>query len=383
MKSLMKKSLALVLMCAVAFGCMCIGTSAAAEVKNPAVSVSQSSVAAKPGETVQSKISFANVGVVAGIQFKIEYDAAALTPDVNSLNANLKAAFGDAAKAADANGVISIVAVKSGTESSVDVVLPFEVKQDVSAGVKKLTVTNLLMVDNSENAINSCKSFDGSVVVNRVDTANKTVTEDKAESLDTSDTFVPFGSAYTDGGEFFSKNSDGSFDLKAGDVKYDSFKLPEASIGFTTFGTSENIIAKNDEGKKDGYVQFGTYVNNVAASSYGTLLMVGDFDAFADYYRAMGKTDAQVLNSVYKTYINNQAKWGTDKGLNIKGKNGATIAVYAVDRTSYMWKNADSSNFQYALRVKTEAGNKYYGVGYALKDDGSVIFSAEIQNYNK
>ena len=48
-----------------------------------------------------------------------------------------------------------------------------------------------------------------------------------------------------------------------------------------------------------------------------------------------------------------------------------------------MWKNSDATSFQYALRVKTEAGKKYYAVGYGIKDDDSVIFSAEIQNYNK
>lgn len=379
MKSLMKKSLALVLMCAVAFGCMCIGASAASA--DPTVAVSKSSVAAKAGESASAKITFTNIGAVAGMQFKVSYDASALTFDADTFNADLQSIFKNS-KAVDNGGSVSVVAVNSG-KAVAELYLPFTVKADAAVGTKEFKVSDLLMVDNGENAIKNCKTIDGSIVINRADTTTVPVTEDKSENLDDTDSFVPFGSAYDDAGNYYKKNADGSFELKAGDVKVDKFKKPDASLGFTTFGTSENILAENEGAKKDGYVQFGTYVDSVTAKTYGTLLMVGDFNAFAEYYRAKGYTDNQVVNSIYKTYSNNSDKWGTDGGLTINGKNGVSLAVYAVKSNTYMWKNSDASSFQYALRVKTEAGKQYYAVGYGIKDDNSVIFSAEIQNYNK
>lgn len=379
MKSLMKKSLALVLMCAVAFGCMCIGASAASA--DPTVAVSKSGVAAKPGEIVNVRITFKNIGAVAGLQFKVSYNPVALAADVDTFNTHLQSNFVHP-KAVNSAGYVSVVAVNEGTsEAYAD--LPFTVNANATVGTYNFKVSDLLMVDKGENAIKNCKTIDGSIVINRAGTTTVPVTGDKSENLDDTNSFVPFGSAYDDAGNFYKKNADGSFELKAGDVKVDKFKKPDASLGFTTFGTSENILAENEGAKKDGYVQFGTYVDSVTAKTYGTLLMVGDFNAFAEYYRAKGYADNKVVNSIYKTYSNNSDKWGKDGGLTINGKNGVSLAVYAVKSSTYMWKNSDASSFQYALRVKTEAGKQYYAVGYGIKDDNSVIFSAEIQNYNK
>ncbi len=381
MKSLMKKSLALVLMCAVAFGCMCIGASAASADPNPVVAVSNSSVAAKPGERVNVRITFKNIGAVAGLQFKVSYNPVALAADVDTFNTHLQSNFGNS-KAVNSAGCVSVVAVNEGTsEAYAD--LPFTVNAAAAVGTYNFKVSDLLMVDKGENAIKACKTIDGSIVINRADTTTVPVTEDKSENLDDDDSFVPFGSAYDEAGNFYNKNADGSFDLKAGDVKVDKFKKPDASLGFTTFGTSENILAENEDAKKDGYVQFGTYVDSVTAKTYGTLLMIGDFNAFAEYYRVKGKTDTEVLAAIYKTYANNSDKWGEDGGLTINGKNGVSLAVYAVKSNTYMWKNSDATSFQYALRVKTAADNQYFAVGYGIKDDDSVIFSAEIQNINK
>ena len=212
--------------------------------------------------------------------------------------------------------------------------------------------------------------------------------------------FVPAGGVYTDSGDgtytYYDKISDGTFtDLpENGNIEIQKCPLPTGGKKLTTFGNSkqkkiekgtykDEDYAKIPAYKKDNGIQFGTYVTEgYVAGKYGTLVIMGDYNAFRNYYSLKGKTETELLDLIikrYDTYIDKEIDgevFAAGDPLTLKGGTNY-ITVKKVAQTKLMWEG--NSAFQYAVRLYDLVDDKSYtAVAYSVVD-GVFTFSSEIQ----
>ena len=188
------------------------------------------------------------------------------------------------------------------------------------------------------------------------------------------DYFIPYGSVYTIVGEeykYAKKDENGTFlDTNGATVK--TFKVPEG--GFGTFGVSNYVLKDRRDARQFGSVD-ANYNNT---KTYGTLVIIGDWAAFRDYYLAnKGYSDADLMKLVYNGYHETMEKGDYDY-ISFKDGNGNKIKVYDVPQTKVMWQSG--SHLEYAVRVSgLVSGSTYTAVGYNVTSEG-VSLSSEIKS---
>ena len=178
--------------------------------------------------------------------------------------------------------------------------------------------------------------------------------------------FIPYGSVYTvkDGVyNYKSKDEYGKFDVTA-DTIVQAFKLPED--GFATFGVSDSAVEEEDA------KQFGNITTSYTKDKkYGTLVFIGQWEAFKDYNLSQKGYSEKVL--VEKLYAAYNAANPDGKYTFVSFKSGdAVIRVYDVAQKNWMWKNETDGILEYAVRVYGLVdGSEYAAVAYNI--DGETV----------
>lgn len=212
-------------------------------------------------------------------------------------------------------------------------------------------------------------------------------------SVDSEKEFIPYGGAYTlTNGEYtyYDKQTSGNIDFEGatGNVTVLKCKLPDANVGITTFGASKSTF-------KDSYsnntIQFGSYTLFSSSKSYGTLLVVGDFNDMVNYYLTNKPdkyaTAEDVVAKVMKLINDNHIENATYVKFTYDKTNSKAVYVAKIARSTYMWRNSEEdanvTQLQYALRVHDIADkNKdvnYTAIGYSVDSSENYKFSTEIK----
>lgn len=177
------------------------------------------------------------------------------------------------------------------------------------------------------------------------------------------DHFIPYGFVKKDG-SFIKKNSDGSFSNVPENEFYKQYKRPD---GITTFAVSHDITSKQPV--------FGSYAVNLKTEgiNYGTMLMVGEWDAFYAKFIETYKTDAALMAKISEFYDEHKGEHNY-VGLKWDDK---VIKVYKTPQNNYMWKN--DTDIQYAVKISgLKSDEQCVAIGY-YKAGSDVIFSSEFK----
>ena len=161
--------------------------------------------------------------------------------------------------------------------------------------------------------------------------------------------FIPYGAVYT--GEatdptYVPKNEEGEFTVAPGTV-VKTFKVPEG--GFGTFGISHSAVALKPA------KQFGNVDTKYTRDKkYGTLVIVGDWSGFRDWYLSnKAYSNSELVNKIYNAF--NKANPATDGKRTydyvLFEAGDSEIKVYNVDQKNWMWKSAEKGIIEYAVRV--------------------------------
>lgn len=212
-------------------------------------------------------------------------------------------------------------------------------------------------------------------------------------SVDVKEEFIPYGGAYTDNGDgsytYYEKGIDGKIVFpSATSVTVLKCKLPSDEIGVTTFGASKSTF---DDGYKYNTIQFGSYAKFNGEKTYGTLLVIGDFDDMVNYYltnkSSTYKSADDVVARLMKLLDDNHIDNAKYVKFNYNKAAGKYVHVAKVVRNTYMWRNneveANATALQYAIRVydiPAENTNvKYTAIAYSVGSDAKYKFSTEIK----
>ena len=206
---------------------------------------------------------------------------------------------------------------------------------------------------------------------------NETVTGETVSQPEGNDYFIPYGSVYkvTDEGkyEYANKGTEGTFNGTNG-MTATQFKVPTNGLG--TFGISESMKETTNPSK-----QFGNYTNTYSPDNkYGTMIIVGDWVGFKDWYLAnKGYSDAVLFEKVYKAYraaMENTEVENADYVILTAG--GKEIHVYDVPQTKVMWQSG--SVLEYAVRVINNFNEEksYSAAAYCIKGENDVLLSKDI-----
>ncbi len=369
MASLFKKTFAVVMAVALVFTCLTVN--AASEGTSINVSTAYSS---NISETVTVELHTRNFGAVYGSDFTIKL------PDGFEVATDVQVKSGKSWDK-DSNYVVSEnkntirfldVRTTEGFDISFGVAIPAGKPDDTY----EISIINGTFIDAYE-ADYSVKTSVGAIVV-RTDT--NTEFDGTTEGY-----FIPYGSVKDDSGKFVDKNEDGSFD---NGVVSKSFKLPEASVGVTTFGASSRP-ADEDKGISKG-IQLGSYAVNTVGKKYGTLMIMGDdttgTGTYADFRAAQSHlTDEQIYSKLAEMYFNAKPSDGTIK-VTYANKT-KYIIVGCVAQTKYMWKGEVNKvpHLQYAVRAINPGETRTYtavAYNYAEDSEGTLsayVFSKEIK----
>ena len=213
------------------------------------------------------------------------------------------------------------------------------------------------------------------------------VATDEITKLDTTQYFIPYGGVYSvinSKIKYYDKTGVNSFDLsKAGENKVSVLKckLPAAGKDVTTFGLGTMEGDKSlpvTDYKHFNALQFGSYAKKADNVRFGTLLIMGDYNAFKTAIGAA--TDEAALRAIVAKYDKT-----VDEKDNVNPGDAVTftkdtnkITVKKVAQSKEMW--SDNEYLQYAVRLyKLVPGRIYTSVGYSF-DGTTYNFSAEIQS---
>lgn len=197
---------------------------------------------------------------------------------------------------------------------------------------------------------------------------NKEITSLSAEN----GYFIPYGFVKSNG-TYIKKGTDCNFANVPANQKFRQYKLPEA---ITTFGVSHS----ENENDKDPI--FGSYAVNNATDGikYGTMLMVGDWEAFSTNFKTTYTTDEALIKRISEFYDAHKSGYNNYVGLKwTDGETAKILKVYKTPQNNWMWKN--TTDIQYAVKaigLKTE--EQCAAVGY-FTDNGTTSFSGEIKCY--
>lgn len=219
-----------------------------------------------------------------------------------------------------------------------------------------------------------------------------TYTKDDIKTSVKEGEFIPAYGAYTVvNGEYtyYDKDLNGNIDFTGeGTVNVLKCKLPAPEIGITTFGASKSTFA---DSFANNTIQFGSYANFSSSNSYGTLLIVGDFNDMVNYYltdkSATYKTAEDVVARVMKLINDNSIANANYVKFTYDKTNSKYVHVAKIARKTYMWRNADteedSSALQYAIRVHdisaAHKNTNYTAIGYSVDGSNNYKFSTEIK----
>ena len=263
------------------------------------------------------------------------------------------------------------------TKTGLELVLEFSV-EDAEIGTYQVTVSGDFADETADQVYKS--NGTGNLVINRAE-ANPQSLSALNEMTKDPGYFIPYGGASVNG-ESLTKNEDGTFDMGVltGDISVLKCKLPAEGKDVTTFAISPHKTDKNS-------IQFGSYVPNTTSPTYGTFVIIGDYEAFKAA-KANGLTDEEVLKKfgdLYKTSIeeavgkteNNYMKISYDTGYILVGRK---------TQSRFMWKGVqdEKTPLQYALRMtqidNADKDKTFTAVGYSRTADGTYNFSAEMQS---
>lgn len=357
----MKKALAILLTLAMLFAVLAINTSANTVAPTITVFGNESTPVDAAGE-VKFTVRLANFGTVQGLDLKITADNDITFTAVEADEIELVKYSNYTLK----NQEIHIVDVTGNIANANDLTVA---NITVTATVNGDSVINVIgslakdgttLFNNDEYGING-----GKVIIKKVTEA--TVTE--STNLEAEENFfIPYGAVVKSDGTFVPKKNDGGFDVAEGDT-YTKVAVPAS--GITTFAWSK---AKTDDSNA---VRFGNYAKITENTTYGTMVICGDWDAFQQYYQAeKGYSAADLIKKISDSY---DANIGENDYVYFVA-NGIQIDVYKVSQYNYMWK--DSNSLEYAVRVNgLEADDKCAAVAYAITGSGPAKFSTEIKTY--
>lgn len=269
------------------------------------------------------------------------------------------------------------------TKETLELTLTFNVS-GATVGNYEVTL-DAKLADTNATLIEGVTPINGTLVIGR---AKEELTKTQAGVVPgaSANYFIPFG-AYTGTAEspnILTKKADGSFDTtgvaESETIYAMKCKLPTVEKKVTTFATAKKA-AKTGENlenyEKYNGIQFGSYATDKDAT-YGTFVIIGDFNAFKEAYKSKYATNEAVLDRIAALYD----KTITSESKFLKLKYGDKyIYVGRNTRTKYMW-NGDSA-IQYALRVyNVYEDQTYTAVGYFVTTAGEAktyTFSNEIQ----
>ena len=190
--------------------------------------------------------------------------------------------------------------------------------------------------------------------------------------------FIPYGSVFTgsaEAPEYVAKDKDGKFNVAAG-TTVQAFKIPEG--GFGTFGISNSTVGEEDAR------QFGNVATGYTADrKYGSLVIVGQWTAFKEYYLSKKAfTENDLIEKIFASSNRVIAEQNVDYVIFNAGT--ASIKVYNVAQKNYMWKSETLNMLEYAVRVYGLLENTEYAVAaYNTDANGTdAVFSKEIRSLN-
>lgn len=188
--------------------------------------------------------------------------------------------------------------------------------------------------------------------------------------------FIPYGFVKSSD-KYIKKDVNGNFAKVPANQKFKQYKLPEP---ITTFGVSHS---ENDNDKDP---IFGSYAVNLSTGAkYGTMLMVGKWDAFSAWAlsKDSGKTTADLIARVSALYDDIKSKNTSSSYVGLKWTDDSStvnvLKVYKTPQNNWMWKNETA--IQYAVKAKgLEISQQCVAVGY-FTDNDTTSFSGEIKCY--
>lgn len=308
-----------------------------------------------------------------------------------------------------ANGTVTLVDVFNIGDAAKNLSLNLEV---TVSGVTMLNYELTVSGEFADQAVDQVHTVnfatDNTLVISREEKTYTSISEATADingivNSENPQYFIPAGGVYSDNDNgtytYYDKNEDGTFTglPETGNIEIQKCPLPTDGKKLTTFGNSKQDKIEQGVGnnytneeyakipayKKDNGIQFGTYVTEkYVADKYGTLVIMGDYNAFRNYYELKGKSETELLDLIiqrYDTYIGQiieDKAFVAGDPLTLKGGTNY-ITVKKVAQTKLMWEGSNA--FQYAVRLYKLVDNRSYtAVAYSF-DSNTYTFSNEIQ----
>lgn len=195
---------------------------------------------------------------------------------------------------------------------------------------------------------------------------------------DENDYFIPYGSlGYTDSeGKFVSieKNSDGSFKSLPSDKTATYCQYKKAENGVMTFGYSDK-----KRGTEPAY-QFGSWVKLEQGTSYGTMVIAGEYTTIMEYYRdSKGYTEKDFLKLISEKHDEVHQSGKYVKMFCTIDNIEYNIRVYKFENKTKMWENESNTERQFALQIyNVQENEEYVGIAYSV-NDSTTTFSETAQ----
>ena len=360
----MKKTLALLICLAMLFTALSVNVFAAEE---PTVEIVKNSIS-------EGKTTFAvkiNGNPVAGVDIKVDVTGDAEITGVSAKNFDVTDTLTDGEDYKISGDKKSLHAVGLQKEPTTGEII----------SVTATATTDFNISVDCDIATSSTNKVvkNGAANVTADAPKNETVTGETVSQPEGNDYFIPYGSVYkvTDEGkyEYANKGTEGTFNGTNG-MTATQFKVPTNGLG--TFGISESMKKSVNPSK-----QFGNYTNTYSSTNkYGTMIILGNWAGFKDWYLAnKGYSDAVLFEKVYTAYRTAMTK-AKDEGVEADyvklTAGGNEIHVYDVPQTKVMWES--ETVLEYAVRVTnnyTET-KSYSAAAYCIKSDNSVVTSKDI-----
>ena len=358
----MKKTLAFLLSLAMLFTALSVNVFAAEE---PTVEIVTNSISA-------GKTTFAvkiNGNPVAGVDIKVDVTGDAEITGVSAKNFDVKDTLtdGEDYKISGDKKSLHAVGLQKNTTTG-------EIFSVTANATKNFTINVSCDIATSDTT-KVTRDAEATVTAD-TPIIEESVTDETVSQPEGNDYFIPYGSVYkvTDEGkyEYANKGTEGTFNGTNG-MTATQFKVPTNGLG--TFGISESMKKSGNPSK-----QFGNYAKKFQSAKYGTMIIVGDWTGFKDWYLAnKGYSDAVLFEKVYKAYraaMENTEVENADYVILTAG--GKEIHVYDVSQTKVMWQS--DSVLEYAVRVINNFNEEksYSAAAYCIKGENDVLLSKDI-----